>query len=345
MGGIKENLIRQVVLHERFDKPFGGEVGTEPLTVPGKVEGLYGLPVDTTTAFSDQMGFYNHSIEEQQRKLLENLSFLPPFLEPDEKILLVTTGCSPTSFLELLLTGVIIYSVKCSLFVVTNKRILHIPANRDLTYSCSIAQIRYADCRHIRVMGSTLIVKYKSSRTERFPCIRRQERKKLVALLKNMSFEGRTSPALERTHLCPRCTCPLIREYYACPHCSLPFKSKARTRTLSILFPGAGYFYTRHIVVGIVDAVVETLFMSALIAATVWFLMSHADKWQGLEPALVLGAVVLVFAKLVTVLHSNKFIEEFIPEQRRVDIRADQAASYRSKPKLEETLATGWRSR
>ena len=83
-------------------------------------EKLYGLAVDTAVLFSDHKGVYGRRIEKHQRKLLAKLSFLAPFLEPGERILHVISGCSPATFVEQLLTGLLLQPLKRSLFAITN---------------------------------------------------------------------------------------------------------------------------------------------------------------------------------------------------------------------------------
>jgi hypothetical protein len=130
-------------------------------------EELYGLTVDTAVLFSDHKGIHRRGIERRQRKLLTKLSFLAPHLEPGERILHIISGCSPATSVEQLLTGVLLQPLKRSLFAITNRRILHVPTTRGLRHRWSIAQILYADCRLIRLGWATLVVKYKSGRTDR----------------------------------------------------------------------------------------------------------------------------------------------------------------------------------
>jgi hypothetical protein len=309
------------------------------------VQELYGLPVDTAVAFSNRKGIYKQGIERRQRRLLKKLYFLPPFLEKTERILFVITGCSPTSFVEQMLTGTFLHPLKRSLFVITDRRLLHIPTTQNLRYRYSAAQISYADCRQLRIKGSTLLAKYKSGRTEKFRCIGLRGRRKVRALLKTMSLEGRASPAFERAHLCPRCTTPLIKNYYACPHCSLKFKNKAWATILSIIFPGGGYFYTRHPFLGVLETVMEGAFMFLLGAALSLLWISFPNVPQRLYQAIVICALVLVMEKLTTAMFSSKCVAEFIPKKRRVKVQMDEVLAERSAPKPEEMLATGWRSR
>jgi hypothetical protein len=308
-------------------------------------EELYGLPVDTAVLFSDHKGRYKRRLERRQRKLLAKLGPIAPFLGRSEKILHVFTGCSPTSPVEQMLTGTFLHPLKRSLFVVTDRRLLHIPTAMNWFYRGSIAQIMYNDCRQLRIWGSTLIAGYKSGRTEKFRCIGAKGRKKARTLLINTSLKGRATLTLERTHLCPRCTRPLIKNYYACPNCSLKFKKKSWATLLSIIFPGGGYFYTRHPFLGILDAFMEILFASLLTLLSIAFLMSPLDdKWR-LGQAIVVCSTVLVIEKLSTIMFSSKSVEEFIPKQRHVKVLIDQTPAHRCEPDPEDALSIAWRSR
>ena len=306
---------------------------------------LYGLLVDTDVAFSNHKGIYKPGFERRQRSLLKKLSFLAPFLEPREKILQVTTGCSPLSFLEQLLTGAILYSLKRALFVFTDRRILHIPCSPGLNYRNSIAQILYADCRNVRIRFSTLIASYKSGLMEKFPCISRKNRKKLKAILKNASRDGQTSPELGRAHLCPQCSRPLIKNYYACPHCSLKFKKKSWAAAFSIIFPGGGYFYTRHPWVGLLEAMMELAFTFTLALFVTAFSMRLPFNPQELNQAIVICATVIVFEKLVTIFYAEKAVEEFIPSKRRIQLKIEEVEQYHVSSKVQHVDTIGWRSR
>jgi hypothetical protein len=307
---------------------------------------LFGLPVDTAVLFSNHKNIYKRGVEKRQRKLLGKISFILPFLNRGEKILHVTTGCSPVSAVEQLLTGWIVFYLKRSLFVFTNMRIFHIPTTQNFSYRGSIAQILYSDCRKISVKWSTLTVEYKNGKKEKFLYIAGRERKKLKAILENAPVQGRPSDTPERTHLCPRCTNRLIKDVFTCPHCSLEFKDRATARKISIIYPGGGYFYTRHPFLGLGDALTE-LYLTILVLAV---LSSVITGNVEAVPALVIVSFILALEKALTVFHSNHFINEFIPKDRNVEVLVSlpqsppQPAPPRQ-PTPEEILSTSWRQR
>ncbi|MFH1371983.1 MAG: hypothetical protein ABII09_11960 [Planctomycetota bacterium] len=324
-----------------------------------EIQQIQGLPVDTALLFSDHKGRYKKRLEKQQRKFLAKLGFLTPFLEQGEKILFITPGCSPFSTIEQLLTGVWIMILKRCLFVFTDKRVFHIPTKSNFAYRNSIAQILYADCSSLQIKRSSLVANYKNGSSEKFIGIPGGARKKITELLKNAAFDGRQSPMLERAHLCPRCTKPLVKGYYTCPHCSLEFKNKIKARRISVLLPGGGYFYTRNIALGILDAISETLLSVVLLVALVNTIRGDAEA----AGALAFVAAILALEKFITIMHSSSFVDEFIPLDPNVSPRpqvilARSTSSGPAKgtipsnsgpantplPKPEDILRNDWRS-
>lgn len=277
---------------------------------------LFGLPVDRDLLFSDHKGRSRRGIEKRQTKLVGKLAFLKPFLEDDEKIVLVTTGCSPTSVLEQVVTGWIVYYLKRSLIVFTNRRIFHVPAKSDFAYRDSIAEIRYPDCRAIALKRSVLEIRYGNGTREKFLSIDRRERKRIKEMLPGLSLAGEHHNAGGRTHLCPRCTKGLVKDEYVCPSCRLAFKNLADARRISILYPGGGYFYTGHPVLGIGDAITELVLMVLAISSLVEVMSGNG---AGYVPLAIWGGALIV-EKAISVYHSNHFIREYIPKEKTVRV-------------------------
>lgn len=291
---------------------------------PGGMMGpqIFGLPVDRETLFSNHKKIYKKRIENRQRKLIVKLSFLKPFLKTGEKILLVSTGYSPITSLAQFVTGFLFVYLKRSLFVFTNHRIIHVPTTPNYKFKQSLSQIYYAGCQSIELKGGTLVVQYtKSDKIEKFKAIGLSERKKIRALLKRVPPSGTKSQLGERFHLCPQCTRPLRAAKYVCESCQLKFKNKIVAYILAILFPGGGYFYTRHYLLGLLNAVVE-IFLLLYIAMTVEGILGKVEG--SMLYVLALGAIFLA-VKAISVIHSTHFIEEFIP--RKKEIQANPAAA------------------
>ena len=94
----------------------------------------------------------------------------------------------------------------------------------------------------------------------------------------------------------------------------MKFKGKLLARIVAVIFPGGGYFYTRHYLIGLLNAVLE-LFLLAYLAVTI------SDALKGvagsLVYAVVLSAIYLII-KIVSVIHSTHFIGEFIPKDTKL---------------------------
>ena len=274
----------------------------------------FDLPLDREILFSNHKGVYKKRIEKRQTMLLKKIPYLRNFLREEERIFLITTGCSPTSFLEQLLTGWIFIYLKRSLLIFTNSRIFHIPTKSNYSYRNSIAQILYSDCESIQIKGSRLIVEYKNGMREKFLYIAGKEKRKIKALLPSISFEGPLSKTQKKIHLCPRCTAELDEGKYICENCYLEFKDKDEAKKISLIYPGGGYFYTRHPFLGISDAIVETILLILVILS----LINVVYGVEGSVLNLFIFAILLVIEKAITVYHSNHFIKEFIPKDKEI---------------------------
>jgi len=270
---------------------------------------VMGLPVKKEFMFTNLKGAEKPRIKKRQIGLLKKLEFLPRFLKKDEEVLLVTTACSPTSFLEQWTTGWIFVYLKRSLLVFTNKRILHIPTTIGYKFRHSIAQIQYNDCEQIKMSWGSLKIKYKNGKKETFLYVHRKERKKIKALLGKFKPAGEASRHKQRYHICPSCSGSLAPNVWTCPSCRLEFKPMNRARLLSLLIPGGGYFYTGHWLLGIGDFLVE----AGLILLIITSLAEPSPAAGGDQFAVIALGAILLIEKLITVYHAGHYIKEYIP--------------------------------
>jgi hypothetical protein len=299
---------------------------------------IFGLPVDREVLFSNHKKIYKKRIENRQRSFIVKLPFLKPFLKTGEKILLVSTGYSPITSLAQYATGFLFVYLKRSLFVFTNHRIFHVPTTPNYKFKQSISQIYYAGCQSIELKGGTLVVQYaksgielkggtlvvqyaKSGKIEKFKAIALSERKKIRALLKAKPVSGTKGLVSERFHLCPQCTRLLTAAKYVCESCGLKFKNKILAYILAILFPGGGYFYTHNYLIGLLNAIVE-IFLLAYIAL---ILPDVLNKVEGSIGKMLIVGAIFVAVKIISIIHSTHFINEFIP--RKKEFQANPAAA------------------
>ncbi len=251
----------------------------------------------------------------RQLKTLRDLApMLKQFLKPDEEILLAVRACSPMSWFEQITMGWVVFYLKRCVLVVTNKRILHFPTKTNFAPKKSVAQILYRDIAEAKLhgfLGRVLTLKYKSGTKESFNYVPSREFKKLKTILPSLRQQGQPSEAGERHHLCPRCEAKLLKGRFNCPNCHLNFKDGERAVKLSILYPGGGYFYTRHPFLGTGDAITEAILLVIVLAGLLNLLIGEADP-EGWVSVILFGAVLIV-EKLETIYHAKHYVNEYIP--------------------------------
>lgn len=227
---------------------------------------IFGVPVDRGTIFANHKGIYKNRVEKRQRKLIVKTTFIKSFLHNNERIRCLTTGYSPISIFEQLITGLAFLIFKRARFIFTDQRLLHIPTRIDGSPAGSISQILYEDCAKIWLKGRQLLVRYKNGTMERFPYIGRREKKKVRTLIEGLPLRPKDAGGLNgRLHLCPGCATPLKSAAPSCPSCQLRYKSPLRARLWSIFLPGGGYFYSRYVIPGILVGLVELMAIGFLI--------------------------------------------------------------------------------
>jgi hypothetical protein len=304
----------------------------KPKQVPVAASGvlqqkIFGLPVDRKVIFSNHKALYKKKVEKRQRKLIIKSTFLKPFIRPDEKILLITTGYSPATLIEKLLVGWLFVYLKRSLLVFTNQRIIHVPTTPIYRYRHVIAEIPYGSCSSIRTKGRSMLIEYKAKGAgEKFFGISGQEIKKIGEVLKKVTMTGGAEDPAQRIHLCPQCAAPLEERVHRCARCELKFKTGWAATILAILFPGGGYFYARQFMLGFLAAVVEIILM-------VFIAININDILDGFQTGYVAyllwiaAAVCLGLEKTIAVIHANVLIKEFIPRKRQISFRRFKKAA------------------
>jgi len=286
---------------------------------------MNGLPVDTSgLRVNQEICFTAHNnkshkgTRERQLKLLKGLApTLKQVLKPDEEVWLVVRAVSPMSWFEQLTTGWMIYYLKRCVLIFTNKRILHLPTTMNFKTKLSIAQIFYGDIGTAKLtglLGRALKLTYKTGRQETFNYIEPADFRKLKTLLPLLPKEGQPSEVSERHHLCPRCHARLLKGKFTCSNCQLQFKDGERAIRLSVLYPGGGYFYTGHPILGVGDAIAEGILLILLFGGLI-------DAWAGdkgqevwILVAIIGGA--LVMEKAQTIYHTIHYVNEYIPLEK-----------------------------
>jgi len=270
---------------------------------------VMGLPVKKSFMFTNAKGVENKGLKKRQLHLLKKLEFLPRFLKSDEEIYLVTTACSPISIMEQMTSGAIVFYIKRSLLVFTNKRIIHVPTTLGYNFRHTIAQIQYNDIKDIKLGWGALKIQYANKKKERFVQIGRKERAKIKQFITKLKLNREASKHQQRYHICPSCMRSLKKSEFRCAACGLEFKSSGRAQLLSVVIPGGGYFYTGHWFLGIMDFIVEASLIFLVAGAFLFPLATGMDRPN--DGYLYL--VILAIEKIVTIYHANHYVKEYIP--------------------------------
>ena len=278
----------------------------------------FGLRINQNVCFTTHKNTPHNGTTKRQLKVLRDVApLLKQVLKPDEEIWLAVRAASPMSWFEQLTTGWIIYYLKRCVLVFTNKRILHVPTTLNFKPKSSVAQVLYGDLPEAEAtafMGRVLKLTYKTGKKESFSYIESPEFKKLKTLLPTLPKEAQHSEVSERHHLCPRCQARLARGKFMCPSCQLQFKDGERAIRLSVLYPGGGYFYTGHPVLGLGDAVTEGVLLILFVGAFIDALTGEKGPEAWVLVA-ILGAALFI-EKAQTIYHAKHYVNEYIPVDR-----------------------------
>jgi hypothetical protein len=279
---------------------------------------IFGLPVNRQLIFTNAGGYYKKSVEKRQRKLISKVAFLRYFMHYGEKLLFLSTGYSPITIAEQILTGPLFLFFKRAIFIFTDKRIIHIPTRFNRGHRRALSQILYTDCEKIEVHAGALVVTYRDGRRESFPYIGAPEVRKLQRILPRLPIgSGQPSAHPHRTALCPKCHHPLADGSEQCPSCRLVFKTGFKARLRSLLLPGGGYFYSRNPLPGMVSAGIEMLVMGIYVVTCV-------DVGNGLTYShtfLPIMGFAYLAVKLITAFHAHLLVQSSIPEKAHLDLR------------------------
>ena len=289
-----------------------------PQNIFGQPLTIFGLPVDRNTIFMNHKGRYKARIEKRQRKLIAKTTFVNFFLNANERICCLTTGFSPITVLEQLLTGLAFLFFKRAFLIFTDLRILHIPARIDHFSPSAISQILYEDCAHLEIKGRSLIVQYKTGYRETFPYINRRERPRIKTLLKKITLKPKEAGKLHgRAYLCPSCTQVVEERASTCSACKLRFKSLTQAKLRALFIPGGGYFYNNYPVFGFAVGILESMILAGLVFQ--WSNYHSGVPVNWVMTLLLTGA--LVMEKIIAAFHSQKLTQDLIPEEKEFAMR------------------------
>ena len=270
---------------------------------------IFGKPVAREVMFTSHKGVYKKRLEKRQRRRLVKIPFINAFLEEGEQIMFLTTGYPLLTALERFLLRYFTVFLRRALFVFTDRRIFYIPTTFDYDYRQSVAEIRYADCRAVQLVGSTLEIIFHNRNIQQFQYIGRGERRKLRSIIGDLPLGKEPTGVNNMTYLCARCKTAVPQGSASCPKCRLRFRTADRAGKLALLIPGGGYFYTGNTLYGIAFAILELLFMGMLALAV----FDVRDGLKGSMLAVILLLAILGALKFISFSHARELSQGCFP--------------------------------
>jgi len=280
-----------------------------------------GLSIRSDVLFTNDKGEEKESVQKRTKKILQKLRpALQRIVQPGESVLYAMRARSPLSPLEQLTAAWWTSLLAACAIVVTNKRILFFPVKRDGSWRESVQAVYWGDVNEIKQTGllvHNVYFKFKNGTKATYANVLRGSAKKLSSIASVMipNASGEQTAASGLVHLCPACCGPLTEGRYFCPSCGLIFKNEKTMILRSILLPGGGYFYTGHPLVAIMPAAVEALLVVDIVSILFSGLRSP-KAGQDLFARLLVLVIFWGLETAVTILHSRRYVREFIPEKR-----------------------------
>lgn len=290
-----------------------------------------GVQVREDTIFTDAKGRERNGIRKAAEKGLEQLhEVLPRILATDEAVLWISRCETHASVFEKFTLGIYLYAVTATVLVFTNRRILEFRVKPKAfggrtgwSWRHMIRAVAWGDIAEAKAkgwLGKTLTLRYRNGRNEVFWRLKGLDKRKMRALLEALhpASVGETTPAQGMVSLCPQCLAALTKKIYQCAQCGQRFKDERTATVRSLLIPGGGYFYTGNVALGLLDAWFEAILILLIVALGVelaGLYVPPPDEPPATWDMVVVLLVLLALEKTITILHSRKFVRDFIPQK------------------------------
>lgn len=287
-----------------------------------------GVSIREDAAYTNAKGKEKGWIRRRTDKTIEKLQdHLRKVLEPEEAVFCAIRSQLPVNALEQFILGWLAAVTDAGIIVLTNRRLLFFLVTRNGSWKRSVRSVRLGDIETADVktfLGMKLELRYRDGSTDQYWRLRGDDAKRLKGMFGAIlpASSGERSPAEGRVHLCPQCLAPLSAGIYRCVSCGQIFKDEKAMTRRTWSFPGAGYFYSGHPGLGVLDFLIEAIVLievfyfgaAGLGLVEVPTNPGEAPATPGVAwvTAAILVAL-LMGKKLLTVRHCRRFIREFVP--------------------------------
>jgi hypothetical protein len=287
-----------------------------------------GVSIREDAAYTNAKGKEKGGIRKRTEKAIEKLQdHLRKILEPEEAVFCAVRAQLPVNFLEQFVLGWLAVVTDAGILVLTNRRLLFFLVTRNGSWKRSVRSVRLGDIQTANVktfLGAKLELQYQDGSKDHYWKLRGDDAKRLKEMLAAIlpASSGERSPAQGMVHLCPQCLTPLNAASCRCANCGQNFKDEKVMIRRTWLFPGAGYFYSGHSGLGVLDFLIEAFLLIEILyvgAEALGFVQMETSPGQApvtsraawVTAAILVG--ILVGKKVLTIRHCRRFIREFVP--------------------------------
>jgi hypothetical protein len=283
----------------------------------------FGVNVRADLVFTDAKGKDNNGQRKIAEKALAGLqSILPRLMGPNEVVLAIGFAQGQIPIFERMFLGWGAYFLGRTCLVVTNRGLLRFRIRSkgffNWEWDRGVQGIGWGDLAEARAkggLGRQLVLRYRNNQKEtlwRLAGVFGKKLETLAPLLLNANL-GEATAAMGPTPLCPKCLAAQTAGVYRCAQCGQEFRNEKKLFWRTLLVPGGEYFYVRQIAFGIMQAIIEIIF---LIYAVV--LVATAATGGGDDAAAgAVGAVVILlllfFHKLAAYTQCRRMVRGFLP--------------------------------
>jgi len=283
-----------------------------------------GLPVREDLLFSNKNGQDKASLHKSAEKTLARLvDPLKQLLQPGETIFYCCNAQSPLSGLEQAFTGWWSQVMTRVVLVITNRRMFQFSVTGNGTWKRSLSVVSWGDVDKVktsRFIGAHFVVHYKNGTKTDYWGVKWGDAPTLQAICDKLVPASTTeaTAAQAPVSLCPDCWGALTPRVYQCAKCGLVFKNERSLVKMGVFIPGGAYFYTGFAAPGVLTAFGELIVLfEILVLAVAAYSARGKPEFPGYIGAIAIFAFLYGFETLVTIMHNQRVIRQFVPTGKK----------------------------
>ena len=287
-----------------------------------QIAAVSGVRVREDLVFTDAKGKDSAGQRKIAEKALAGLqSILPRLMGPNEVVLAVGFAQGQIPIFERMFLGWGAYLLGRSCLVATNRGLLRFRIRSKGLFGWEwdkgVQGVGWGDLAEARAkggLGRSFVVRYRNNQKEifwRLAGVFGKKMETLAPLLLNANL-GEATAAMGPTALCPKCLGPLTAGVYRCGQCGQEFRDEKKLFWRTLLIPGGEYFYVRQIGFGILQAIIEIIFLIYAVVLVATAITGGADDAAAGAVGAVFILLLLFFHKLAAYLQCRRMVRGFL---------------------------------